>query len=95
MHFTRETDQPPVGRSDGRGMARMFLNLQPVFFRLVLGSNMTFSLLGSFWPVCRRRCHHIGIAWTFQRQRMTHTPGGSYLIFLCIKMFFRLLDEKA
>lgn len=95
MHFTRESDQPSVGCSDRRGMARMFLNLQPVFLGPVLESNMSSSLLGPFWPVCRRHCHHIGIAWTFQRQRMTHTPGGSYLIFLCIKMFFRLLDEKA
>lgn len=100
MHFTGEIDKAPVGCSDRHGMARMFLNLQPLFFSAVLGLNITFFLLRSFWPICRRRSHHIGIAWTFQRQRMTQTPGGSYLIFLCKKQkqrqtFFSLLDEKA
>lgn len=84
MHFTREADKAPIGRFDRHGFARTFLNLQPVLSRAVWRLNITFFLLRSSWPICRRRCHHISIVWTFQRQGMTHTRG-IYLTFLCKK----------
>lgn len=103
MHFTRETDKVPTGWFvqsgepcwDSRGVLKVPACAVQCSSTIFLRLNITSFLLGYFWSICRRCCHHIIIVWPFQRQRMTPYPRGSYLrLFSFVKKCFSVFWMK-